>query len=184
MLFLFKWAPSLDQNIEVKKNFIETILVAMIEMWNLYWRAPKDKCNDNAMITLYQLKTNINAQLTKKAAFDALLRGLSMSWNEPPTSPLGVYIFWLLDSSCFFRSSEMWFEVIIFIKPYKHFISFHMSFWASSKLILTFTKWGKVACETTSICGPQCNVHLQNTTSIHRRQLLSTSASFRAWNCT
>ena len=90
------------------------------------------------MITLYQLKTNINAQLTKKAAFDALLRGLSMSWNEPPTSPLGVYIFWLLDSSCFFRSSEMWFEVIIFIKPYKHFISFHMSFWASSELNFDF----------------------------------------------
>ena len=92
MLFLFEWASSLDQNIDVKKNFIETILVAMIEMWNLYWSAPKDKCNDNAMITLYQLKTNINAQLTKKAVFDALLRGLSMSWNEPPTSPLGVNI--------------------------------------------------------------------------------------------
>ena len=92
VLFLFEWASSLDQNIDVKKNFIETILVAMIEMWNLYWSAPKDKCNDNAMITLYQLKTNINAQLTKKAAFDALLGGLSMSWNEPPTSPLGVNI--------------------------------------------------------------------------------------------
>ena len=64
----------------------------MIEMWNLYWSAPKDKSNDNSMITLYQLKTNINAQLTKKAAFDVLLRGLSMSWNEPPTSPIGVNI--------------------------------------------------------------------------------------------
>ena len=40
---------------------------------------------------------------------------------------------------------EMWFEVIIFIKPYKHFISFHVSFWASSKLIWTFTKSGGVA---------------------------------------
>ena len=65
---------------------------------------------------------------------------------------------------------EMWFKVIIFIKPYKHFISFHVSFWASSKLILTFTKWGGVACETTSVHGPQCNFrqHLlhHNTSSI------------------
>ena len=67
----------------------------MIEMWNLYWRAPKDKCNDNARITLYQLKTNINAQLTKKAAFDALLCGLSMSWNEPPyQSPVNILASW------------------------------------------------------------------------------------------
>ena len=49
----------------------------------------------------------------------------------------------------------MWFGVIIFIKPYKLFNFFHVSFWASSKLILTFTKWGGVACVTTSVHGRQ-----------------------------
>ena len=34
----------------------------------------------------------------------------------------------LLDSSCIFIGSEIWFEVIIFIKPYKNFISFSRSF--------------------------------------------------------
>ena len=64
----------------------------------------------------------------------------------------------------------MWFEVIIFIKPYNHFIPFHVSFGASSKLILTFTNWEGVACETTSVHGPR------NTTSFHGIQLPSTSA--------
>ena len=70
------------------------------------------------------------------------------------------------NSSCIFWSSEMWF-VVIFIKPYKHFISFHLSFWASSKLILTFTKWGGVACETTSVHNPQCNLRPQWITSVN-----------------
>ena len=52
-----------------------------------------------------------------------------------------------------------------------------MSFWALSKLILTFTKWGGVACETTSVHGSQCNFRLQNTTSVHSRQFRSISAS-------
>ena len=73
--------------------------------------------------------------------------------------------------------SKMWLGVIIFIKPYKNFISFHVSFWTSSKLNLTFTKWGGVACETTSVHGPQCNFRLRNTTSVHSRQLPSTSSS-------
>ena len=34
----------------------------------------------------------------------------------------------LLDSSCIFIGSEICFEVIIFIKPYKNFISFSRSF--------------------------------------------------------
>ena len=90
-----------------------------------------------------------------------------------------VWTFRLLDASCIFRSSEMLFEVIIVIKPYKHFISFHLSFWASSKLILTFTKWGGVACETTSVHGPRCNFRPRNTTSVHCRQHPSTSAPLR-----
>ena len=56
---------------------------------------------------------------------DALLRGHSMCWNEPATGSLGEKIRPPY-SSCIFRSSEMWFETIIFIKPYKHFI---LSMW-------------------------------------------------------
>ena len=54
-----------------------------------------------------------------------------------------------------------------FIKTYKHFISFHVSFWPSSKLILTFTKWGGVACEITSVHGLQCNFRSRSTTSVN-----------------
>ena len=35
-----------------KKNFSETILAAMIDMWTVCWRAPEEKHNDRAMITL------------------------------------------------------------------------------------------------------------------------------------
>ena len=96
-----------------KKNFTESILAAMIDVWTVCWRAPEEKHNDKAMITLYQLKTNANTWLTNMAASDALPRSHSLCWNEPAT---GVNI----SASRFkshFRSSEMWFEVIIFINP-------------------------------------------------------------------
>ena len=137
----------------------------MIDVWAVCWRAPEEKLNDGALITLYQLKTKANARLTNIAASDALLRGHRL-WTLR-----------FLDSSCIYGSSEMWLEIIICNKPYKHFISFHVSFWASSKLILTFTKWGGVACKTTSVDGPQCNFHLRNITYVHGRQLPSTCAS-------
>ena len=86
----------------------------MIDVWTVCWRAPEEKHNDRAMITLYQLKTNANARLTNMAVSGALPRDHSVCWNKPATDPLGENI-WLLDSSCTFRSSEMWFEVIIFI---------------------------------------------------------------------
>ena len=57
------------------------------------------------------------------------------------------------------------------------FLSTRSSFWASLKLILTFTKWGGVACKTTSVHGPHCNFHPWNTTSVYGQELLSTSAS-------
>ena len=128
----------------------------MIDVWTICWRAPEERHNDRAMITIYQLETNANAWLNNVAASDTLPRGHSECWNEPATGPLGVNI----SASRFklnFRSSEMWFEFIICIKPYKHFISFHVTFWASSGLILTFTEWEGVWCETTSVHGPQCN---------------------------
>ena len=46
-----------------------------------------------------------------------------------PLRATQVWTFRLLDSNCILRSSEMWFKVVIFIKPYKHFISSHLSFW-------------------------------------------------------
>ena len=42
-----------------KKKKSETILAAMIDVWTVCWRAPEDKHNDRAMITLYQLQTNV-----------------------------------------------------------------------------------------------------------------------------
>ena len=99
-----------------KKKFSETVC----------WRAPEDKHNDRTMITLYQLRTNADAWLTNIAAPDALVRDHSMCLREPTTQ---VWTFRLLDSNCILRSSEMWFKVVIFIKPYKHFISSHLSFW-------------------------------------------------------
>ena len=51
-----------------KNCFSKTILAAMIDVWTVCWRAPEEKHNDRAMITLYQLKTNANARLTSVAA--------------------------------------------------------------------------------------------------------------------
>ena len=130
------------------------------------------------MITLYQMKTNANARLTNMATSDALLRGHSVCWNEQ-------WAFRLLDSSCIFRSSEMWFEVIIFIKPYNHFISFHVSFWASSKLF--WPSLSGVACETTSVHDPQSNFRPRSTTSVNifttiPHSLLSAWMSLKSMN--
>ena len=66
----------------------------MIDVLTECWRAPENKHKDWAMNTLYQLKTNANAQLANIAAFDAdaLLRGNDVFWNEPATGHLGVKI--------------------------------------------------------------------------------------------
>ena len=76
---------------ELERKFC-TILAAMIDVLTVCWRAPEDKHNDRAMITLYQLKTNANARLTNKATSDDLLHGHSVCWNEPAVGPLGVNI--------------------------------------------------------------------------------------------
>ena len=133
---------------ELERKFY-TILAAMIDVLTACWRALEDKHNDRAMSTLYQLKTNANAPLANMAASDAdaLLRGHSVFWNEPATSPLGVNI-----SAFRLKLHFKKFGNVIWCYhcfwTYKYFVSFHLSFWASSKLILTFTKWGGVACET------------------------------------
>ena len=79
---------------------------------------------------------------------------------------------------CILKSSETLFEVINFTKPYKHFVSFHVSFWASSKLILTFTKWGGVACKITSVHG----IQLPSTVDNFRQHLLHHDTSFIAFS--
>ena len=81
-------------------------------MWTVCLRAYEEKYSGRAMITLYQLTTNANARLTNMATSYALSCGHSVCWNEPATGLLDVNI------------SETWFEFIIFIKKYKHFISF------------------------------------------------------------
>ena len=75
-----------------KKNSIETILAAMIDMWTICWRAHEEMYRNGAMINFYQLKTNANVRLTIRATSDALSRGHNVSWNEPATGPLGVNI--------------------------------------------------------------------------------------------
>ena len=64
----------------------------MIDMWTVCWRAHEEKYNDRAMITLYQLKTNVSVRLTNMATSDALSRGHSMCWKKPLAGPLGVNI--------------------------------------------------------------------------------------------
>ena len=102
-----------------------TILAAIIDMWTFCWRAPEER----TMIEQWLFYT---------------------SWSRPQMGGLPIWLPLMLFRVVIFRSSEMWFEFILFIKQYKHFIYFHVSFWASSKLILTFTKKGGVACETTT----------------------------------
>ena len=132
------------------------------------------------MITLYQLKTNANARLANMGTSNARKRAFgSVCWNEPTTGPLGVNISASRLKLHFQKFANVIWSYFFFIKPYKHVISFHVNFLASSKLILTFTKRGWVACETTSVHGPQCNFRLRNTTSVHGRQLPSTPAPLR-----
>ena len=54
----------------------------MIDVWAVCWRAPVEKKNYKAMITLYQLKTNANRWLTNMAASDALPREIKFFWDN------------------------------------------------------------------------------------------------------
>ena len=118
LLFLSERASSPDRNIGARKEILETILAAMIDVWTVCWRAPEEEHNDRAMITLYQLRTDANARFNNMVASDTLLCGHSVCWNESDTGPLGVNI-----------------SASRFIKPYEHFSSFRVSLWASSVLI-------------------------------------------------
>ena len=72
LLFLFERALSANRKLELEKNYSETILASMIDMWTLCWKAHKEKYSDRAMITLYQLKRNANARLANLGTSNAL----------------------------------------------------------------------------------------------------------------
>ena len=69
----------------------------------------------------------------------------------------------------------------LFLNHKKHLIYFHVSFWASSKLIFTVTKWGGVACETTSVHGPQCNFRPRSTNSVNIYSTTIPHSLLSAW---
>ena len=164
LLFLFERASSPDRRIGTRKKFQWDCLGRYD--WCVGCMLKSSRGKAQWLSIDYFIPTEDERKCaTYQYSSDALLRGHSL-WTLR-----------FLDSSCIYGSSEMWLEIIICNKPYKHFISFHVSFRASSKLILTFTKWGGVACKTTSVHGPQCNFHLRNITYVHGRQLSSTSAS-------
>ena len=75
----YKKAISLSHFQLIQAHFV-------LQVWTVCWRAPVEKHNDRAMITLYQLKTNANARFTSVATSDALPRGHGVCWNEPATS--------------------------------------------------------------------------------------------------
>ena len=82
----------------------------------------------------------------------ALSRGHRVCWNEPTTGPPWCGHFGFSIQVAFLEVRKCNLSYIL-IKPYNY--SFNVSFWTSSKLILTFTKWGGVACEITSVQDPQ-----------------------------
>ena len=122
--------------------------------WSLWVVCGGELLRKSTSIEQWLLKSNWRRTQMRGLPIWLHLMLFARSRHGVEMNPLRVPLVWtfrLLDSSCIFRSSEMWFEVIIFIKPYKHFISFYLSFWASSKLILTFNQWGGVACKATSV---------------------------------
>ena len=52
------------------------------DVWTSCWRAPEDKHNDRAMITLYQLKTNANARLNNMAASNTIVKQICFPYGN------------------------------------------------------------------------------------------------------
>ena len=101
-----------------KKKFSETVC----------WRAPET----NTMIEQWLLYTNWGRTQMRGLPILLplmLLCVITACVKMNPQRATQVWTFRLLDSSCILRSSQMWFKVVIFIKPYKYFISSHLSFW-------------------------------------------------------
>ena len=157
-LVLFERAWSPDRNIGARKKNLVRLYVeelprtsTMIEQWLLYTNWGRTQMRGLPILLPLMLLCVITACV-----------------KVNPLRATQVWTFRLLDSNCILRSSEMWFKVVIFIKPYKHFISSHLSFWGG----------GGVACETTSVHGPQCNFRLRNTISFRPRSTTSVNICF------
>ena len=86
----------------------------------------------------------------------ALSLGHRVCWNEPATGPPRC-TFRLLDSSCIFRSSQMWSELLLLLKAIQLFFprEFLNFIEINFRLFMTFTKWGGVAYKITSVQDPQ-----------------------------
>ena len=192
LLFLFERASSPDRNIGARKKILVRLSWPLWLMCGLY---VEELTRKSTMIELWLLYTDWRRTQMRGLPIWRLLMLFRVvtSCVEMNTGLLGVNI-----SASWFKLHFQKFGNVnwgyYFIKPYKHFISFNVSFWASTKLILTFTNWGGVACEFTSVYGPQCisvhgiqlpsteyNFRPRNTTSVHGIQLPSTEYNFRQY---
>ena len=169
-------------------------------LWNIKGKVGHEQERIVLKILLVKQKKHsyLSMEREKKQNKAKAIKGLL----EPAHSYRGLSLYWFLGLAEYRYS---WIQFMWFFKTYRiNFFYFgvscvirkcvHSSRWESeksrcavlsmwvfelsSKLILTFTMWGRgVTRETISLHGPQCNFRLRNTTSIHNRQLPSTSAS-------
>ena len=138
LLFLFERASSPDRNIGARKKILVRLCGLHVE----------ELTRKSTIIEQWLLISTEDGR--KCAAYQYGYLWYTFAWSQRVSKwtrygsvrceHIGFSI-----QVAFSEVLKMWFKVIIFIKPYKHFISFHVSFWASSKLIWTFTKSGWVA---------------------------------------
>ena len=128
LLFLFERASSPDRNIGARKEILVRLSWPLWLMCGLYVEELPRK---STMIEQWLLYTNWRR---------TQMRGLTI-WL--PLVPFCVVTTCVemnisaFDSTCIFRSSGRDLR-LLFLLNHTNFISFHVSFWASSKFILTF----------------------------------------------
>ena len=145
LLFLFERASSPDRNIGARKKILVRLSWPLWLICGLY---VEELTRKSTIIEQWLLISTEDGR--KCAAYQYGYLWYTFAWSQRVSKwtrygSLRCEHIGFSTQVAFSEVLEMWFEVIIFIKPYKHFISFHVSFWASSKLIWTFTKSGGVA---------------------------------------
>ena len=145
LLFLFERASSPDRNIGARKKILVRLSWPLWLICGLY---VEELTRKSTIIEQWLLVSTEDGR--KCAAYQYGYLWYIFAWSQRVSKwtryrslrceHIGFSI-----QVAFSEVLEMWFKVIIFIKPYEYFISFHVSFWASSKLIWTFTKSGGVA---------------------------------------